>query len=99
MKTMPPTLAPDSAPAPAGDETAAWRLIITGESEPLFLARALQKLAVPEITVMQVRYEVAGTTSHAELCFQARAPRARLAAVRLEKLIGVRSVALSEAPG
>ncbi len=91
---MPPSVTPDS-PSADGDETAAWRLVVTGESEPLLLARVLQKLAVPEIAVTQVRLEVNGPASRAELIFRARAPRAHLAAVRLEKILAVREVVLS----
>lgn len=102
MKTMPPSVQQNSHPAVAGDATACWRLIVVaGPEDSLVLARALQKLAVPEIELRRVQFETGGfgDPTRLELTFHARAERARLAAVRMEKLHAVRSVTLRPMPG
>lgn len=92
MTIMHPPVPSHPALAVTGDETAAWRLVITGESEPLLLARILQKLTVPEIELHSAHYEAG--EARVGLTFTARPVRARLAKVRLEKIIGVRTVTL-----
>lgn len=74
-----------------------WRLEITAASEPLLLARVLQKLAVPEIELRAVDYEAGAASGEARaiLHFRAVVARARLAAARMEKLLSVRTVRLS----
>jgi len=76
---------------------ATWRLEITAAPEPLLLARVLQKLAVPEIELLAVDY--AAGTAAGEACttlhIRAAAARARLATVRIEKLVSVRATLLS----
>lgn len=64
-------------------------------TEPLLLSRVLQKLAVPEIGLLAVRFETgAGSDSSLELEFTARPERARLVAARLRKIVGVHGVGL-----
>lgn len=90
---------PPSPSCCAGEADAAsacWRLEITATPEPLLLARALQKLAVPEIELLAVDYDAGAATgeARASLRFLAAAPRARLVTARVRKLWHIRSALL-----
>jgi len=74
-----------------------WRLQVEAAPDPRLLPRVLQKLAVPEIKLHAVHYAASTSAGPAriELTFAARPERARLATVRVQKLIGMRETALS----
>ena len=78
-----------------GDTTDRWRMHILAVGEPLLLSRVLQRITVPEIDLRGAHYEIDGPSGNAriELTLFARPARAQLAAARLQKIIGVQSVA------
>ncbi len=78
-----------------------WRLQIAAAPDPLLLPRVLQKLAVPEIALHTVHYAAATPAggSRIDLTFAARPERARLATVRLQKLIGLHEAVLGPIGG
>jgi hypothetical protein len=96
MNTPTPPPAQNEPGSPAGDSVTDWRLVAVAAHDPLLLARALQKIAVPEIELHAVRFETGGFGHPArlELVFSARADRARLASVRMQKIIGMQGVEL-----
>lgn len=83
----------------AADAVVCWRLVVLATNDPLLLPRVLQKLAVPEIELHAAHYDagVPGGGASVELIFATHAARARLAAVRMQKLIGMRDVTLEPA--
>ena len=99
MNTSAPVLRPDIPAAPEGDAPGRWRLLILAAGEPLLLSRILQKLTVPEIELRAARYDCGPPDADArvELTLLTRPARARLAAVRLQKIVGVQAVDLREA--
>jgi hypothetical protein len=94
MKASIPTLTPSDPQA--ATEATCWRLHAVATDAPLLLARILQKFAVPEIELRAVHFESSGLGGEAQavLAFVARPARARLAAARLQNLVGMRSVDL-----
>ena len=83
-------------PAPVHDREVApgrWRIALRGDADPLFLARILQRLAMPEVALESVCY-AAGPFSQADVVITARAHRAALAAARLARLCPVRAIEL-----
>jgi hypothetical protein len=99
MKTSASILTPHDHPV--ATEAASWHLHIVAMDEPLLLARVLQKLAVPEIGLRAVHFETGGPGGEARvaLTFAAHPARARLAAVRVQKIIGVQALKLDRADG
>lgn len=94
MKTLIPPV--ESNPSAASASANAWRVTVRAENEPLLLARILQKFTIPEIEVRAARYEAGppGGGAHVELQITAQAGRARLAVIRMSKLICVRRAEL-----
>jgi hypothetical protein len=71
-------------------------LAVEAVGDPLLLPRVLQKLAVPEITVLTVHCETDETnrTANIEVRFRATPSRAHLTSLKMEKIISIRKVAL-----
>lgn len=74
-----------------------WRVAIIGRAEPLLLPRILQKLAVPDIELLEVCYAVESATGRArcELCIHTTAARVELTAAKLRKIVTVERVEIA----
>jgi hypothetical protein len=74
-----------------------WRLTLLARGrDPLVVARALQKAAVPEIELATLAYSRA--TAVLELTLVCPASRAELTREKLERLADVRQATLTAAP-
>src|SRR6478752_4051531 len=71
-------------------------LAMEGDSEPLLLPRVLQKLAVPEITMLTVQCgtDERSRTTRIEVRFRATTSRAELTSLKMEKIVSIRKVVL-----
>ncbi len=77
--------------------SARWRLTLVAHGhDPLVVARALQKAAVPEVELEAVAYVRA--QAHLELTLVCSEARAELTREKLERLADVRCAALAAAP-
>ncbi len=76
-------------------------MTLVADSEPLLLARVLQKFAVPDITILEVRCtaDEASHTATVGLRFRTTPARAHLTVLKLKKVHSVRSVALDTLAG
>ncbi|HEX7631693.1 MAG TPA: hypothetical protein VF388_06150 [Lacunisphaera sp.] len=97
MKTLP--LPIESSPSAVSASVDVWCVTVRAEDEPLLLARILQKFTIPEIAVQTAHYEAVRPSGDArvELQIRAQPDRARLAPIRMRKLICVREAELRPA--
>lgn len=73
-----------------------WSIAVAASNDPLVLPRVLQKLAMPEIGILAVDYQVRETDAVTTTVLQVRATaaRARLVANKLRRLAFVSTVSL-----
>ena len=68
---------------------AVWHVKVVARAHPLLLPRILQKLAVPDIELWEVRYRAGAPCG---LCIRTTAARVRLTSAKLQTLMGVERV-------
>lgn len=77
------------------EEIAVWSIAIEAGPDPLLVPRVLQKLAVPEIELLGLTFSAGKMVSYLRIHVRCRGALARLAVVKLQKLVMVHEVRLT----